>query len=183
LQGSNRLRGWYLFAGPETRTPHLNGLLETFRLALAEIQVVEGKVLRHRLTDRTGDAHAIRVSQLFDALGKDHPGTGHRVVSDDDFTEADTDAKLWLHIARKARVEFSVVYLEGQRRCNGVRCACELRHQGIAAQLVSEAILAGDDRGKAPESVLNPGVGGRLVHMDERRGTNHVGMQNDRQLT
>ncbi len=112
----------------------------------------------------------------------DDARAGDCAVYNDDFSQSDTDAKIWTNCVVKLRVALRADLLERERRRHCIRRPCKIRHECIATDLVDDTPVGFDSLREATEGVDDALVGDRLVKMNERGRTNHVGVQDDGEL-
>ncbi len=111
------------------------------------------------------------------------PRTCDSVVCNDHFTETDTDPQLRLYVIFKLGVGVSIFHLKRKCRGDRVRRPSEFGYQCIASYLPGGATIGLNRFGETSKAGLNTFMRDRFITLDQLRRTDHIGMENDSELT
>lgn len=127
-------------------------------------------------------ANTTRFGQLLQPLREYDAFSSHGLIRDDYFSQRNADADFWTDLARELFVAEPVLSLKCQGCTDGVSGPVELGDKGVAANLVRDATVPNTSLGKLLERLSYAVVCDSLVSLNQRGGTDDVGVENDREL-
>jgi hypothetical protein len=161
---------------------HTNRFGETFQRQFTEALIIEGQAAGHGFVGGALQADPTRWCKLLNALSQHYPGSGHRLIGDDDLAERYPYPDFGADRMGCTLVVLLVDNLKRERSTYCIRGSLEFCDERIAPALVRDAPERRNDVGQAAKRVLEALVRKGFILLYQSGRIDYVGVQNNGQF-